>query len=695
MDVQINYATHRARIRWDATRIKLSEILEAVQSIGYAAHPYDPAQQQQAFDRLRRKHLQRLGVAAVLGMQVMLLSIALYVGDWSGMEAGFRQLFRWLGLGLTTPVLLYSAAPFFQGALRDLRNRRIGMDVPVALGILVAFSGSLHATWTGRGDVYYDSVVMFVFLLLLSRYFEIMARKRGAEMAEQLTQALPAMAARLTGDSGAAHELVPVAELGPGDRVLVKPGETIPADGRIESGQSSVNESLLTGESTPLSRRPGDDLIGGGINIDSPLTMIVTRVGTDTVLAGILRLLEQAQGEKPAITRIADRVAGWFVSAVLLVAVLTGLYWWQQAPEAWLPIVVAVLVITCPCALSLATPTALSAATGTLLSLGLLPARGNRLETLAHCTHVVFDKTGTLTRGTPVVTGLHCSPAVDGNEILNIAAALESASEHPLGKAIRAAASGDPLPAVSELSNYPGAGVSGMIDNATYFIGSPDFIARQTRADLGMLQATSQPAGTRVAVADHDTLHAVLVLQDEIRPDAEAAISALRKRGLQVQLMTGDHADAARQVADRVGIGTVQAGLQPADKLSAVQALQQQGAVVAMVGDGINDAPVLAAADVSIAMQGAAHVTQASADLVLLSDRLGSLPDGIVLARKTLGIIRQNLGWAVGYNLFALPAAALGFVAPWMAAIGMSSSSLLVVLNALRLTRRRAGSPGA
>jgi Cu2+-exporting ATPase len=695
LDVQINYATHRARIRWDASRIKLSAILEAVQSIGYAAHPYDPAQQQQAFDRLRRRHLQRLGVAAVLGMQVMLLSIALYVGDWSGMETGFRQLFRWLGLGLTTPVLLYSAAPFFQGALRDLHNRRIGMDVPVALGILVAFSGSLHATWSGRGDVYYDSVVMFVFLLLLSRYFEIMARKRGAEVAEQLTRALPAMATRLTGDGGAAHELVPVAELGPGDRVLIKPGETVPADGRIESGLSSVNESLLTGESTPLARRPGDALIGGGINIESPLTMIVTRVGTDTVLAGILRLLEQAQGEKPAITRIADRVAGWFVGGVLLVAVLTGLYWWQQAPADWLPIVVAVLVITCPCALSLATPTALSAATSTLLSLGLLPARGNRLETLAHCTHVVFDKTGTLTRGTPVVTGLRCSPGVDGNDILKIAAALESASEHPLGKAIRAAASGEPLPAVSELSNYPGAGVSGTIDNTVYFLGSPEFVARHSRADLGMLQAASQPAGTRVAVADRNTLLAVLLLQDEIRPDAQAAISALRKRGLQVQLMTGDHADAAWQVAERVGIDEVQAALQPADKLKAVQALQQQGAVVAMVGDGINDAPVLAAADVSIAMQGAARVTQASADLVLLSDRLGSLPDGIALARKTLGIIRQNLGWAVGYNLVALPAAASGLVAPWMAAIGMSSSSLLVVLNALRLTRRRAGSPGA
>ncbi len=691
LDVQINYATHRARIRWDAERIKLSEILEAIQSIGYAAHPYDPAQQQQAFDRLRRRHLQRLGVAAVLGMQVMLLSISLYIGGWSGMEAGFHELFRWLGLGLTTPVLLYSAAPFFQGAWRDLRNRRIGMDVPVALGILVAFGGSVHATWTGYGEVYYDSVVMFVFLLLLSRYFEVMARKRGAELAEQLTRALPAMATRLTG-SDSAHEVIPVAELQAGDRVLVKPGETIPADGHIESGQSSVNESLLTGESTPLRRSSGDELIGGSTNIDSPLIMVVTRIGTDTVLAGILRLLEQAQGEKPAITRIADRVAGWFVGGVLLVAVLTGLYWWQQAPADWLPIVVAVLVITCPCALSLATPTALSAATGTLLALGLLPARGNRLENLAQCTHVVFDKTGTLTRGMPVVTGLESCSGGDSADLLGIAAALESGSEHPLGKAICTAAAGKALPAVRELVNHPGAGISGTIDNTRYFIGSPEFVDRHTRADLAALQTATASAATRVAMADRNTLHAVLVLQDDIRADAQAAIAALQRQGITVQLMTGDHAAAAARVADRVGIGTVQAGLQPQDKLQAVQALQQQGAVVAMVGDGINDAPVLAAADVSVAMQGAAHITQASADLVLLSDRLGSLPDGIALARRTLGIIRQNLGWAVSYNLLALPAAALGLVAPWMAAIGMSSSSLLVVLNALRLARRRAGS---
>jgi len=621
VDVQINYATHRARVRWDATRIKLSEILAAIQSIGYTAHPYDPAQQQQAFDRLRRKHLQRLGIAAVLGMQVMLLSIALYIGDWSGMDAGFRHLFRWLGLGLTTPVVLYSAAPFFQGAWRDLRNRRIGMDVPITLGILVAFSGSLHATLSGQGDVYYDSIVMFVFLLLLSRYLEIMARKRSAGMVEQLSRALPAMATRLVADDGGApHELVPVAELEPGDRVLVRPGEIIPTDGRIESGYSSANESLLTGESSPLPKHPGDALVGGSINMEGPLTVVVTRIGPDTVLAGILRLLEQAQGEKPAITRLADRAAGWFVGGVLVVAIATGGYWWWQSPADWLPIVVAVLVITCPCALSLATPTALSAATGALLSLGLLPARGNRLETLARCTHVVFDKTGTLTRGMPVVSELQCSPGHTGTDILKIAAALESGSEHPLGKAICAATRGHPLAAVSERANHPGAGVSGTIDHTTYFIGSPEFIAAHTRADLAMLQAAPAQTGTRVGIADEQSLLALLVLQDAVRPDAQAAVSALQQQGLQVLLMTGDHADAARRVADQVGIGSLQAAMQPADKLHAVQALQQQGAIVAMVGDGINDAPVLAAADVSIAMQGAARVTQAGADLVLLSN---------------------------------------------------------------------------
>jgi len=691
VEAQINYATHRAQIRWDESRIRLSEILQAIRAIGYSAHPYDPLRQQAAYERERRTHLRRLGVAGVMGMQVMMFSVTLYVGAWSGMEAGFRTFFRWIELGLTLPVLLYAAAPFLHGAWRDLRNVRIGMDVPVSLGILVAFGGSLHATWTGRGEVYYDSVTMFVFFLLVSRYFEMMARRRGADMAESLNQALPAMATRLSIlDGRERHEVVPVARLEPGDRVLVKPGEAIPADGRIETGVSSVNEALLTGESTPLPKTTGDDVIGGSINIESPLRLLVTRVGVETVLAQIMRLLERAQTEKPAITRLADRTAAWFVGGVLLLAGLVGLYWWQAEPSAWMPIVVSVLVVTCPCALSLATPTAISAATGAMLAGGLLSARGNRLETLARCTHVVFDKTGTLTRGEPAVTAVHPLSGLDRADILRLAAALESQSEHPLGKSIARIFAGE-LPAVGDLTNHPGAGVSATIDGVRYFIGSRDFIARHCAQpiDLPEPDTTQEPAGIAVLLADEKTLHAAIILHDQTRPDARATVAALRQAGIQVILMSGDHPPSVRQVAGEAGIETCFAAMKPQDKLERVQALQRDGAIVAMVGDGINDAPVLAAADVSIAMHGAAQISHASADMVLLSEQLLTLADGLRIARQAMRIVRQNLAWALAYNLIALPAAALGYVAPWMAAIGMSSSSLLVVLNALRLTRRR------
>jgi Cu2+-exporting ATPase len=622
-----------------------------------------------------------------------MLSAALYVGDWSGMEQGIRSFFRWIGLLLTTPVLLYSAAPFFRGAWRDLGNRRIGMDVPVSLGILVAFAGSLHATLTGLGEVYYDSVVMFVFFLLVSRYFELMARKRGAETAESLGQALPVMATRLAGDGS--QQQVPVAELAVGDRLLVKPGETIPADGNIESGQSSVNEALLTGESTPLPKGVGDVVVGGSINIESPLTVAVTTVGMDTVLASILRLLERAQGEKPAITRLADRAASWFVSAVVLLAGIVALYWWQHAPDSWLPIVVSVLVVTCPCALSLATPTAISAVTGTLQAMGLLSARGNRLETLAQCTHVVFDKTGTLTQGRLGVGAIHCLSDRAEAEVLAIAAALERQSEHPIATAIGHAATGAGRLDAHDVRNEPGAGLAGTVNGRRYWIGRPDYVLRHCQGGIDPQEPAGQVApGARVLLADEHTVHARFMLHDSLRPDAGETVRALQEAGRQVILMTGDNPQAAHAVADATGITEVHADLTPQDKLRRLQALQLQGAVVAMVGDGINDAPVLAAADVSIAMHDAAHVSHASADMILLTEQLRVLADGMWLARKTMRIIRQNLSWAVSYNLIALPAAALGYVAPWMAAIGMSASSLLVVVNALRLTRSRRGQDG-
>lgn len=688
LEVQVNYATHRARVRWDDDLIKLSDILQAIHHIGYTAHPYDPQQQQQAFERDRRNQLRRIGIAGVLGMQVMVLSVALYVGDWSGMEGGFRTLFRWVGLLLTTPVLLYSGAPFLQGAWRDLRNRSAGMDVPVSLGILVAFGGSLYATLRGQGEVYYDSVVMFILFLLCSRYFELMARKRGAESLEQLSRALPPVATRIDNStSSEQHTVIPVTELHEGDTILVRPGETVPADGRVSSGKSSVSEALLTGESTPIAKVPGTSVIGGSINIESPLTVCVQHTGLDTVLAEIVRLLERAQHEKPAITRIADRVAGWFVAAVLLIAMAVGLYWWRLAPDDWLPILVSVLVITCPCALSLATPTAISAATGTLLASGLLTLRGQGLETLAHCTHIVFDKTGTLTAGTPVLSGIVCLSGLDEPAVLAIAAALEQRSEHPAGKAIINAAAKIQYDRASDIRNTPGAGIKATINGRQWFIGHPGFITTHSHAEV--TGAAGSGDGSQVFLADEEQLHAVFTFQDSLRPEAAAVIRALRRAGKQLLILSGDQPSSVRQLAAEVGIQDARGGLSPADKLLAVLALQQQGAIVAMVGDGINDAPVLAAADVSIVMRDAAHISQASADMVLLSGGLGTLGEGVRLARKTLHIIRQNLGWAVGYNLVALPAAALGYVAPWMAAIGMSSSSLLVVLNALRLAQRK------
>jgi len=687
LDVQVNYATHRARIRWDDSRIKLSEILQAIHNIGYTAHPYDPQQQQLAYERERRNQLRRIGVAGVLGMQVMVLSIALYMGESSGMESDFRTFFRWLALLLTTPVLVYAGAPFLRGAWRDLRNRSIGMDVPVSLGILVAYGGSLHASWTGLGQVYFDSVVMFIFFLLASRHFELMARKRSAETAEQLSRSLPAMATRLPADGGE-PEVIPAAELKPGDRVLIRAGETVPADGHIETGESSVNEALLTGESTPLRKLPGDALIGGSINIESPLQMSVERTGLDTVLAEIVRLLDQAQTEKPAITLLADRAASWFVSAVILIAAGVGWYWWRMEPDAWLPILVSVLVVTCPCALSLATPTAISAATGAMLAHGLLTVRSHGLETLARSSHVVFDKTGTLTHGVPAVTAMRVLSDRRRDELLDIAAALEVHSEHPAGKALARAASGNHGCSATGIANFPGAGVSGRIAGTDWYIGNAHFIAERTRANLA--EVPEEPAdGTRVLLADALQVHAVFVLRDTVREEAPGVVAALQRAGKQIVLLSGDHTAAARQVATEVGIKVVHGGMRPDDKLRHVQALQRQGAVVVMVGDGINDAPVLAVADVSVAMRGAADISQASADMILMSDELGALASGMRLANRTLRIIRQNLVWAVSYNLVALPAAALGFVAPWMAAIGMSSSSLLVVVNALRLTRDR------
>lgn len=680
-EFRVNYATHRARLIWDDSQIHLSDILKAIASIGYIAHPFDPGRQEQLQKKERSAALRRLAVAGLGAMQVMMLAIAMYAGDYSGMEQDLRRFMRWISLFIATPVLLYSARPFFSSAWRDLRRRQLGMDVPVSLAIGGAFAASVWATVSGSGEVYFDSVTMFTFFLLAGRFLEMGARHRAGQAAEELVRLLPATATRLVGEHS---EVVAAAELRPGDRVLVRPGETVPADGSVVEGRSSVDESLLTGESMPRLRVCGDAVVGGTVNIESPLQVTVERVGEDTVLSSIVRLLDRAQTEKPRIAQLADRVAAWFVLALLLLA--AGVYWWWSlhSPTDAFWIVLSVLVVTCPCALSLATPAALTAATGRLTRMGLLTTRGHALETLARASHVIFDKTGTLTFGRLRLAEVVVLGEVSRQRCLEIAAALESGSEHPLAKALLEAAAATPM--ATDISAVPGMGVEGRVNGQRYRIGKPEYVAGLAAGKVA--PRPDSDTVTWVALGDESGLLAWFGLADRLRPDAQRTLHELRAQGLELVLLSGDAPAVAQRVAVELGIDEAHGGLLPQDKLSYVRDLQARGAVVAMVGDGVNDAPVLAGAQVSLAMGSGTQLAHASADMVLLSEHLPQLAAGVRTARRTLRIIRQNLAWAILYNAVAVPLAAAGWVAPWMAALGMSLSSLVVVLNALRLTGR-------
>jgi len=686
--VRVNYATQRALVRWDPSRIKLSEILQSIQQIGYRALPYNPDQQQELHRRQRSQQLRRLAVAGLFGMQVMMLSISLYAGAWSGMERDFAQFFRWLSLGLTLPVLFYSATPFFGAAWRDLRRRRVGMDFPVSLAIGIAFGSSALSTWKGHGEVYFDSVVMFTFFLLASRYFESMARQRCAASVEKLVQSIPLMTTRLSVD-GAMETLVAAATLAIGDRVLIRPGETVPADGEIIDGFSAIDESLLNGESIPLDKGRGERLLGGSVNVTNPLQMRVTAVGVDTVMAEIQRSIERAQADKPPLAHLADRVAAQFIGVVLLIAIGVALYWWLHDPGRWFEITLAVLIVSCPCALSLATPTAISATLGKMQSAGLLVKKGSALEKMNLVSHVVFDKTGTLTQGKPVLEQVVCNPQFDRDYCLQLAANMEQHSEHPLAQALLREVGSVKIGNARQIVSIAGGGISARIERQDYFIGNCEFIAARCHASIPRhwLDAIADDAVTAVVLARADCVMAMFTFTDDLRDDAESLVAALRRMGKTIILMTGDRDVTARRVAGLTGIEDYRAQMSPQGKMEAVQSLQAESARVLMVGDGLNDAPVLARADVSIAMGGASSLAKTSADIVLIGNHLQRVASAIDMAAQTQGIIRQNMIWALMYNFGAIPAAAMGLISPWLAAIGMSVSSLLVVLNAVRLTR--------
>ncbi|MGL1834780.1 heavy metal translocating P-type ATPase [Rhodocyclaceae bacterium SMB388] len=689
--VEVNYATRRARVRWDERKTRLSEILAAIQAIGYRAYPYDAERSEQIAKRERRSMLWRVFVAGFGMMQVMMYAYPSYIAAEGDISADADLLMRWASLILTLPVVFYSAAPFFQRALRDLRLRSLGMDVPVALGVGSAFIASVWATLTNGPDVYFDSVTMFVFLLLLGRYLEMLARQKAVRGVEELGKVIPVFAERLS-DDGAASK-VPVSQLLPGDRVRVRPGEVIPADGVVIDGDSEANESLLTGESRPVVKRSGSVVTGGSINIASPLLIEIRQVGDSTRLASIRKLMDRAAAERPAIATQSDRVARVFIVALLSLSALTYVMWQFIDPDRALWVFVSVLVVACPCALSLATPTALTVATDSLARMGVLVTRGHAIEALAGANRFVFDKTGTLTHGVMQVDALRVLDGSDEEAVRARAAALEQASEHAVAAGVRQAAEGLALPEVVGLRSVTGRGVEGDIDGVTLRIGRPDFVAELAGTPVPeAIGSLERDGGSVVAMGSDAGWSALFRLADVPREDASVLLGRLRHEGVPTAIISGDSAAAVSAVAARLGVDEAHAGMLPQDKQAWVAAKQQApGAVVAMVGDGVNDAPVLAQAQVSVAMGGGTDLARNQADIVLLSESLAGLSRGIGLCRRTLVIIRQNLWWSFAYNFTSVPLAMMGLITPWMAGVGMAGSSLLVVLNALRLQTRTGG----
>lgn len=691
-EINVNYSTQRARLCWDERSVKLSEVLRSIVSLGYKARLYDPTRAAAQIKQEQDQQLRRLGVAGVLGMQVMMLSIAMYVGDSSGMKETYRSFFSWLCLLLCTPVIFYSAQSFFIRAWRDLNIYRVGMDVPVSLGLSIAYLASVVATITKSGTIYYDSAVMFTFFLLAARYVEFSGRRKAALHIDRMANGTPSIANRVTGSTSTNElETVPARVLEAGDLVLVRPGELVPADGYLEKGETSVDESLVTGESHAITKTAGESLIGGSVNIAQATFMRVSRTGKDTITAHILRLIERGQEIKPEIQAFANRVSVWFICTVLILSMATAWYWSLVPAANWIGITISVLVVSCPCALSLATPLAIASASAALMKRGIVLANANVLEALGEVNHFIFDKTGTLISGDLFIDKVQALANNKEEECLQIAGAMQLFSAHPIAKAFHSKYVADASLGIDEVTDYPSLGLSSMVNGARYFLGNEQLLRRYCDIDV----ATSQPQqGTGhenrlIYLANENELLCKFEIADSIYGDSKKLVDYLRARGKTVSILSGDSEAPTRKFAAAIGIDSVLWEQTPDQKMNYLADLQEQGQVVAMVGDGINDAPVLSSAGVSIAMGKGAALASSKADLILLNNRVGSIRELTILASLTRKVIRENMLWALSYNLVALPMAIAGLVQPWMAAIGMSLSSLLVLLNSSRIEKKR------
>ena len=673
VSVEINPVAHRISVAFDARRIRLGDVLARLAGLGYKPQPLAPQAGARPEVAEQRSALKRLLVASLGMMQVMMFAVALYAGDFQGIDAEMQRFLRLVSFLVTTPVVFYSARPFFTGAVRGLRAGRPGMDLPVSIAIGAAYAASVYSTFTNGDAVWYDSVAMFVFFLTVGRYLEMRARHRSIDKTVALSGLLPAFATRI--ENGQRRD-VPVSELVSGDRVRVLAGDSIPADGELVSASAQTDEAILTGESRVQTKQAGDVLVAGSINRGDALELTVRHTGVDTMLGTISRLSERARYARPDFVQLADRIASYVVIAILVIAAVVALAWTYIDPARAFVVTLSVLVVTCPCALALATPAAFAAAGSRLSELKLLVTNGNAIEVLSTATTVVFDKTGTLTTGRPSIASIRIiDAAFEPSACRQIAAALEADSTHPLAEAFR----DETTVAAENVHIVVGQGVEGDVGGVRWRLGKPAFASG---ADRGAAEPD-----TTVWLANENGPVAEFVISDDLRAGAAEAIAMLKRRGLKVRVLSGDARGPVSTTAAALGIEEFEAACTPERKLEAIAAAQQDGEIIVMVGDGINDAPVLAGADASIAPAHAAKLAQTSADIITLGDSLLPVVTAFRGARHTMRIVRQNLAWAIVYNAVALPLAVAGVVPPWLAAIGMSTSSLVVVVNALRLNR--------
>ncbi|WP_461602847.1 heavy metal translocating P-type ATPase [Aeromonas rivipollensis] len=674
--VNVNTTTHRARIKWDPDKLSLSDILKGFAKIGYRAYPFQTHSQEALYAREVRSYMFRMALAGLGSMQVMMCAVALYMDLFISVEEEFMIYFKWISLLLSTPIMIYSAQPFYAGAWRSLRQGHLSMDVSVSLALIGAFVASIWATVFNTGEVYYDSITMFVFFLLLGRLLELRARRKASESSSNLARLVPIMATRI--DADGEHE-VAAKTLRVGDRVRVLAGATLPADGIITLGQASLNEAMLTGEQLPLLKQAGDPVFAGTINTDAPLEIRVSHPIEESRLAQIMRLQDHALDDKPAIAQLADVLSRHFILVLLLIAAGVWTFWHFHDPERAFWVTLSVLVATCPCALSLATPTALTSATAHLTRSGILLRRGHVLDVLTRANRIVMDKTGTLTTGNISLVGVQPLAELGEDECLAIARALEAYSEHPIARAFRSQGAEDAVLPASEVTPVIGHGIQGRIAGKHYRIGSARWLA------LADEQEATQ--GLAIYLADETGPLARFTLADTVRADAGALIQAFKAAGLQTTILTGDSSPQADAVARELGVDELVKGVTPDGKLAYLKAREAAGDISIMVGDGINDAPVLAGAHASFAMAGGTDLAKNSADAILLADDLSRLLTARALALRTRRIIQENFAWSIGYNLLVLPLAASGWLPPYLAAAGMSLSSLIVVTNSMRLNR--------